>query len=313
MKVGKPEFFFGRHEDDAHTWVFRFNLLLAGDPTAAGHTQSQNILIAASYLRGNAATWFQRVHLEDSQLQQPVEQPQLPNRINSWQLFTAALISNFSSVDRAKVARDKMASLRQRKDVESYSYAFNKCVNNIPDLNAAEALYAYIRGLKGNVRVQLELNRPPDLATAQQRAAVIDNILYSSQPEPQRRSSGAGGGYGRRNGYSGGDSQGSSGGHDGPTPMEINNVRSSSHNRSGGGHNRGGSNGRDSNGRYVRLDPNEKARLYDKGNCYYCRKPGHIAINCPNKGKARPAPGNRVSFANIVKTAMDEASREAEN
>ena len=41
-----------------------------------------------------------------------------------------------------------------------------------------------------------------------------------------------------------------------------------------------------------KLTPELKEELIKQGRCFYCRNPGHLAINCPTRPK-QPAPNEK--------------------
>jgi hypothetical protein len=56
--------------------------------------------------------------------------------------------------------------------------------------------------------------------------------------------------------------------------------------------------------RFKALTPAERARCMAEGLCLYCRKPGHVAANCPSKPPARPA--QRVNNAELAGSPGNE-------
>src|SRR5258708_16966127 len=66
----------------------------------------------------------------------------------TWQMFYDGLIAMFKPVNAKKVARDKLAVLKQTHSVVRYNSEFQQLCLQINDINEAEKLDKYIRGLK---------------------------------------------------------------------------------------------------------------------------------------------------------------------
>jgi hypothetical protein len=65
--------------------------------------------------------------------------------------FKAALIKKFRPTNVLKTAQDNLAFLKQTENVEDYVDAFQNLALAIPDMNLAEALDRFERGLKPDI------------------------------------------------------------------------------------------------------------------------------------------------------------------
>jgi hypothetical protein len=181
------------------------------------------------------------------------------------------LISQFKPVNSSKVARDKLAGMRQFGSVSKYNFEFTALCLEIDDISESEKLDRYIRGLKYSIKEKVELEEPTTLAEAMSKAQRIDSITYYS-----------------RHGSSSSSGNKYSGGSNSYKPMELGAVEESS---SGDGDvdeasNDSGdqlnavSSGRKPISRAQQLSREEFARCMKNKLCLRCKKPGHISRNC---------------------------------
>ena len=70
----------------------------------------------------------------------------------TWQTFYDSLVQAFKPVNSKKIARNKIAGLKQTNSVQKYNDEFRTLCRDIDDMNEAEKLDRYIRGLKPTVR-----------------------------------------------------------------------------------------------------------------------------------------------------------------
>ena len=125
----------------------------------------------------------------------------------------------------------------------------------VEDIGDAEMLDRFIRGLKPNAQRELELHRPVNMEDAIERAERVDAVDHRQRQRMNRYNFEP-----RRLPYNG------------PAPMELGAIRSAPTRRAA-------------------LTATEKARLRQESKCFYCREPGHVALQCPQKGRAVNASG----------------------
>lgn len=175
----------------------------------------------------------------------------------AWAGFSSAIVDYFQPLSATIVARDVLARLYQKSSVKAYAEEFKAQVLNIPDVTDAEKLDRFRRGLKKDVRLHVAFANPPTFDQAVTIAEQIDEVLYA-----HRAYSGGAKTYG--------NAASTSRSNISPTAMEIGAIQSSDEHR----------------GPYKKLTPEEKAELTRHNACFYCRKPGHVAIRCPAKKAA---------------------------
>ena len=190
-------------------------------------------------LRDNAAIWW-RSHVEDADIH-------VVDMITDWRSFKNALTDQFKPVNAIKTARDKLASIKQVKSVQEYSANFRSLVLEIPGITEDEKIDRFSRGLKDNVRLEVELREPATLNEAIKVADRYDTITSQhnkARPESVKR-------------------QTALPAPTGPIPMDIDNSR------------------------YRKLTEKDKEQLMKNRAYFYCRKLGRMISSCPAKNAKR--------------------------
>ena len=127
----KPLSFTGKESESIVSWVTHMDNFL-------GRTPGPNALnVANSYLDGYAHEWWI-----------VYKQSEEGSTITTWPQLKGALMQRFQTLNKEKIARDKLAKWRQIKDVVHFNNDFQKIILDIPDISLAEQLDRYTRGLK---------------------------------------------------------------------------------------------------------------------------------------------------------------------
>ena len=190
--------------------------------------------IAVSYLVDGAHEWW--IVFKDTEEGQS---------ISTWSALKNALISRFDTLNKEKIARDKLAKWKQLRDVTSFNDDFQRILLDIPNISVDEQLDRYLRGLKPYIYRDLCTNEYTRLSDAMKDAERIESAYKRT-------------GNSTKAGRSSRNSEASK-----PIPMEIGNIQ---------------------NRKPQKLTPEERERCIKEGLCLRCRQPGHIAKNCP-KGR----------------------------
>ena len=249
VKVEKPENYDGDKVKDLDTWLFqvREHLELLTVPAGA------YVAYAASLLRGNAAMWWR-------------EACEAHRRPATWEDFCRALRDQFRPEDYGRRGRDELATMRQyaRESVADFVYRFRATCLKVPDLSEAEKMDRFVRALVQEIRLQVELRGPANFHEAAQFAERADAVITrvaghnAQKAAPQKTKWG----YSQRSPVpikTSGES--SAHGSGGPEPMELGIASRRSLTRA------------------------EYEKLRAEKACFVCRKPGHLARNCPMKKK----------------------------
>lgn len=324
LKAAKPTRFAGKPSEKVVLWLFTVRQYFVAN-NEVDAPDEQKTAYAASFFDGAALSWWQQIvaadaiktatreqirihnHMEDQRAaQNPGYQPRLEplpddTRITtSWARFEEAMYQRFQAVDFAKVARERLRKCHQSKSVSSYIYAYNLIIADIPDMAESEKVYNFVSGLKEKVRIEVELKNPSKLDQAQQIAERVDEIIYAAhkklpsgppgRPQPRPQNSG---GPPRRH-------------QNGPAPMDLDALKRvlnayAAHPRDGALRR-----GKDASNPPRRLTDAEREDLRRRGACFYCKQPGHLAVNCPQKGKGG---AKRFNLSELICNAL--SSRDA--
>ena len=164
-KPSKPIRYDGTLGTDPTVWLFQFKQYAE----ITGVALDQRAKLAATYLDDKAATWW--MHLVSQQSNNNAD-------TITWQIFYDGLLTAFKPVNSKKIARNKLAVLKQTHSVQKYNDEFRTLCRDIDDMNEAEKLDRYMRGLKGFICERVELAQPSTLNDAMSKAHTIDSISY---------------------------------------------------------------------------------------------------------------------------------------
>ena len=93
--------------------------------------------IAISYLSGNPHEWW--IFYQHSEEEKVIDE---------WPGLREALTRRFHTLNREKIARDKLAKWKQVKDVATFNEDFLRIILDIPTINVEEQIDRFTRGLK---------------------------------------------------------------------------------------------------------------------------------------------------------------------
>jgi Ty3 transposon capsid-like protein len=170
IKPATPRSYSGDKGADPEVWLFQYEQCAR----LYNLTDAEKVDHAATYLEGAAATWWRSVALASDRSGSP--RP-------AWDSFKAQLITLFKPVNASKVARDRLAELKQTGAVFRYNTDFNRLVLEAGNVSAEEQLHRYIRGLKPKIRVEVELADPQTVHAAMEKAQRIDTITWYARTE----------------------------------------------------------------------------------------------------------------------------------
>ena len=127
-------------------------------------TEPQAFAVAVSYLSEGAHEWwivYKGTHEGSS--------------VKTWPELKNALVSRFDTLNKEKVARDKLAKWKQLRDVVSFNEDFLKIILDIPNISIEEQIDRYTRGLKAYIWKDLCTNEYTRLADAMKDAERIES------------------------------------------------------------------------------------------------------------------------------------------
>ena len=165
LKLINPPPFSGK--TSIGSWIFQVENFLNGHP---GTSDKQGITYASALLEGEAATWWQA---------QSLDRTGFKELRTNWARFKQAITDYFTPVNSRKQARDRLAALRQTTSVRAYATEFRKVILEIGNVSEDEKLDRFIRGLKFNVRKEVELREPQTLTEAIGISERYDSISFA--------------------------------------------------------------------------------------------------------------------------------------
>jgi hypothetical protein len=140
--------------------------LIAVDAT--WNNEARIILLLAAHLTGAAATWL-------------VAQQNANGGVLPWATlddFKQALITRFAPVEGNLMSRRQLSRLKQTGPVRRYNDRFTALLNDITDVDANEARWRYLEGLKPLVAAQVQCHHPATLHRAMELAQAFDEITF---------------------------------------------------------------------------------------------------------------------------------------
>jgi len=155
-KVNKPTPYTGK--GSIISWTTHLDNYLRGS------SEEMAFSIAVSYLSSVAHEWWMVFQASGE-----------GTTVTTWTALKAALIFRFDTLNRKKIARDKLAKWKQLKDVPTFNEDFQKILLDIPDISMGEKIDRYTRGLKPYIWRELCTREYLDLVSAMRDAERIES------------------------------------------------------------------------------------------------------------------------------------------
>ena len=168
LKLPTPKLWEG-DEGTLVDWLFKMELYLA----AKGCLYEEvAVSYAAAMLDGPALTFW----ISYSSRFGPGSALEVVN----FQGFKNVLLTHFQPQDKEEAAREKLRSLRQEFSVKSYCDRFSKLMIDLPRRHERDSVADFVQGLKTDIRVLVNINRPASLEMAMQLALAVEQSLRSA-------------------------------------------------------------------------------------------------------------------------------------
>lgn len=200
--------------------------------------------------KDEAATWF-RFYFSESKA----------NTL-TWETVRSELRSYFTPINYTHQLLDRYTNVRQVTSVDDYTSRFNaiglELLDNGYALPDAIILDKYVRGLKPQTRLQVQLENPQTFHEAIRLATTYDAIRFPKQFEAPRDGSRIQSPFFQPRYEAVGE------------PMQIDALNTNK------------SKPRKFQERLTKLSLEERTRLRSIGACFKCREQGHMARECPN-------------------------------
>lgn len=133
------------------------------------------VTFAASFLKDSALNWWLRYQQE---VAAGKRQP-----FANWAAFKQEFISAFTPVTPDYDARNQLDRLAQTRSVLDYASKFNTLMLELPNMDEADRVHFFIRGLKPEIRMHVTLRKPATLHDAVELAIQADGLLWGMRKE----------------------------------------------------------------------------------------------------------------------------------
>jgi hypothetical protein len=242
LKPIKPHKYNGQRDHTIiETWINAVNAYFILSAATAPYIYYTIVTL----LEGEAAVWF-RYHY-----------PEATATNLTWDVIRSAIRLYFVPVNHVRQLQGKYASLRQIGTVNEYTTRFSDTAMQLAELGMIMPnqmlIGDYIRGLKPQTRLQVEIENPQTLNDAARIATTYDTLRFGKfipgRYETTSRSPFA---TATTTSY-----------YDGSEPMQIDYLSPKTKSS------------------LEKLSVDERAHLRKLGACFKCRQPGHLARNCP--------------------------------
>jgi hypothetical protein len=252
LKPKQPEKFTGSRDHQVLiSWIVSVDsyFILTNATTPNVYHYLNTVLV------GEAAIWFQYKYAESD-----------PNTI-TWAIVKAALKLYFVQPNHERRLRDKWAHLRQTTTVTEYYSRVTELAMQLKLIDEEQLLDKFIRGLKTKTKTEVELRDPTTLEEASKIADRFDSIVYRKQDSwmPQYAT----------------PSQSDFVDDGRGTPMLIDSIQGFPRYRSSHTARIDAFKPKHQPGPLKKLSDEERTYLRSINACFKCRKPGHMARDCP--------------------------------
>jgi Ty3 transposon capsid-like protein len=220
-----PKTYSGGRTEKLEPWLFQVERYCEMAPVPI----ADRVKFAGGLLEGNPASWWLAVHGIIEHL--PVGE--------QWESFKTQIKAHFQPINTQVDARTRLDQIHQRTSVLVYNTEFYEIMLQLPNMDEADRIHAYLKGLKPAVANQVAMQQPTELLTAQSLANTTDTIQFQHMPRRPTFSHRAVERPTHRAEYRG------------PAPMDLDAIG--------------------------KLTNEERERLRKNGGCFRCRKTGHLA------------------------------------
>ena len=222
------------------------------------HQTQEGVWHISTFLDGDAAVWWR--------LQCDKYERNIAVAPADWTEMKVLLIAQFQVFNHETDVKDRYTALRQQTTVSAYITRFRALVVELPEETEANQVYQFLKGLKPEIQARTRTHKPKTLLQAMDIADEADRAnqhAYKGSVHSRHGSTSSGAWHHSAQRYDK-DSRST------PQPMQIGAVQRGS------------------------PGPAELQRLRQENRCFYCRKNGHVARECPKKradvSRRRPKP-----------------------
>lgn len=158
-RLNVPDFH-GRPNEDVTSWLF----ILGQNLSMANVPEHKKTLVAGAYLRESALQWYRRRLATNPKM--------------TMAEFEAELKSMFLPSNHQELLRDKLDYTRQKGRLHDYVNEFMAILNQVEDMNEADKIHAFKRGLAPKTRAEVGYSAPKTLQAAIELAQGFDSNFF---------------------------------------------------------------------------------------------------------------------------------------
>lgn len=181
LKMKEPEPFSGDREKARGflTQIRAYQRFHLADNTS----DARRVEHAASYLRGQAWSWFEPRMREYQHNPEEPENDETRAIFSSYDEFEERFLKVFGDNDEERKAERELARLKQVKSATAYAAAFRQVTSSL-DWDDEPLMARFYEGLKDDIKDELiKADRPETLTTYIEMAVRIDERLYERRME----------------------------------------------------------------------------------------------------------------------------------
>jgi hypothetical protein len=167
LKLPKPPETNGT-SPNAINWCYKMETYLQAQSTDLNLPST--VTYAASFLKDSALNWWLRCQQEVAAGKR--------RPFASWAAFKKEFIDMFTPVKPDYDARNKLDRLMQTRSVFDYASRFNTLMLELPNMDEADRVHFFIKGLKPEIRMHVTLHTPATLHEAVELAIQADGLLW---------------------------------------------------------------------------------------------------------------------------------------
>src|SRR3954464_14308814 len=129
---------------------------------------AKRIPFAATFFKDHAALWWRSYYRSIDWA------ANAPN----WAAFLVALRQQFTPVNTALSAYDRLQRLSQKFAINDYNHQFRAIMLELPDMDQATRMDYYLKGLKDSIRPFVAMQQPANLDQAENIAQLVDMATF---------------------------------------------------------------------------------------------------------------------------------------
>ncbi len=266
-KIGDAPTFSGHFNENVFSFVSKMKLYLAVCHVPA----NEWVAYTCTQLRDNAAEFAYQVILPRLSSDDPIIQANC-----TWDNFVSDLYNRFQPYEVNRQAREELAALNQwscksQSSIQEYCSKFFSIVSRITDMNPADQIQNFVRGLKTKTQEKVEeVYPPPNTLNDAMNLAVRMDMIVSKRLNGHKLQS-------HRSSIRPSHPPPTKVVSSGPAPMELGNVEGVVEQEDSA---LNAVSGRPWYSGKLKENPGLREKLLKDGRCLFCREQGHGQEAC---------------------------------